>query len=116
IAWYQRAAVFVMPSRLETFGHPYIETMATGTPALVGDIPCAREMCGDAVWYAPPDRADVFADRLAALLGDGNARIALSAAGPVRAARFSWDRCAQETLGVFEEALQVRRGTRAKAG
>ena len=104
IDWYQRATVFVMPSRLETFGHPYIEAMATGTPSLVGDISCAREMCGDAVWYAPPHDAEVFAAQLARLLNDPQARESLAMRGPPRAAEFSWDRCAEETAAVLNEA------------
>lgn len=110
VAEYQRATVFVMPSRLETFGHPYIESMACGTPALVGDIPCAREMCGDAVAYAPVDDSAAWAAGLDRLLGDPGQRAALGKAGVTRAAAFGWDRCAQETLRVLWDASGKRAG------
>lgn len=106
---YRQATLFVMPSRLETFGHPYVESMATGTAALVGDIPCAREMCGDAVQYADVNSPADFAAKMAALLTDTAARRALEEKGPVRAQQFSWERCAVETLGVLREAVETRR-------
>ncbi len=108
---YQSAGIFVMPSRLETFGHPYIESMATGTAAIVGDIPCAREMCGEAVRYAHPDDPAAFAAGMAELLTNEGARRELEARGPAQAAHFGWDRCARETMQVMREAEQSgRRG------
>lgn len=104
VARYQRCTVFVMPSRLETFGHPYIEAMATGTPSVVGDIACAREMCGNAVRYAPPDDPAAFAQALAELLQDPKARARLAAAGPPRAQAFSWDATATQTLDVLAQS------------
>jgi glycosyltransferase involved in cell wall biosynthesis len=101
---YRQATLFVMPSRLETFGHPYIESMACGTPGLVGDIACAREMCGDAVEYAGVDDAAAWAHKMDVLLKDEARRAALGEAGVKRAAVFGWDRCAQETLQVFFDA------------
>lgn len=112
-ALYCQAALFVMPSRLETFGHPYVEAMATGTPALVADIPCARELCGDAVAYADPSAPADFAAKMAELLADAALRRRLGERGPARAASFSWDRCADETLGVLQEAREARRGANA---
>ncbi|MEW5847178.1 MAG: glycosyltransferase family 1 protein [Myxococcota bacterium] len=104
---YRRATVFVMPSRLETFGHPYIEAMATGTATVAADIPCAREMCGDAVQYFPPSSPAGLAEQLRQLLRDLHARAELEQRGPRQAERFSWDRCADETLAVFHEAANA---------
>jgi glycosyltransferase involved in cell wall biosynthesis len=108
VALYQQATVFVMPSRLETFGHPYVEAMACGVPSVVGDIPCAREMCGDAVAYFPPESPRALWQELRRLLLDGEAREALGRRGPAQAARFSWERCARETAAVLREAVACR--------
>jgi glycosyltransferase involved in cell wall biosynthesis len=102
---YRQCTFFVMPSRLETFGHPYIEAMATGTAALLGDIPCAREMCGDAVWYADVNAPSEFAARMATLLTDTAQRQRLERAGPPRAQQFSWQHCAEETVNVWKESV-----------
>lgn len=103
---YRDCAFFVMPSRLETFGHPYVESMATGTAALMGDIPCAREMCGDAVLYADVQSPGAFANAMARLLTDGALRADLEARGPVQARHFSWAHCAEQTVRVWRESLE----------
>jgi len=42
-----------------------------------------------------------LAECLQALLGDDNLRKALSAAGLMRAKDFSWQRCAEQTVGIY---------------
>ena len=99
------ADVLVQPSFYEGFGLPPLEAMAAGTPCLASRIDPLVEVCGDAASYCDPrDPADI-ARRLLELLEHNDARRQLSARGRERARAFTWDRSANETLGVFEQVL-----------
>lgn len=101
---YCSAAGVVMPSPLEGFGLPALEAMACGTPVIAangGSLPEVVDRAG--LLVAPFDAMD-FADAMERLDGDQALREQLSAAGMLRAARFSWERTARETLDVYAEA------------
>lgn len=51
ISLYQRASALIYPSVMEGFGIPPLEAMASGTPAIVSDIPVFREVYGSAALY-----------------------------------------------------------------
>jgi hypothetical protein len=40
------------------------------------------------------------------VLADKNLRVEMAATGPVRAARFSWERAARETMGVYRSVMR----------
>jgi glycosyltransferase involved in cell wall biosynthesis len=50
---YQHALAFVLPTTVETFGHPYAEAMASGSPLIAADTEIAREICGNAATFFP---------------------------------------------------------------
>ena len=100
------AEVFAFPSLYEGFGLPPLEALACGAPVLCGDTSSLPEVVGDAALRVDTRSVAALADGLAQLLGDAALRQRLRAAGPQRAARFSWRRTAEATLAVYE-------GTRA---
>lgn len=65
---YRHARAFVFPTFTEGFGIPPLEALATGIPVVCSDIPVIREVCGDAVRYAPPDDPAAFAREIRAVL------------------------------------------------
>jgi glycosyltransferase involved in cell wall biosynthesis len=99
------ADVLVQPSLYEGFGLPPLEAMAAGTPCLASNIEPLVEVCGDAAAYCDPRDVGDIAERLLELLQSQEMRQELRARGRERARAFSWDRCATETLRVFEQAL-----------
>jgi alpha-1,3-rhamnosyl/mannosyltransferase len=99
---YAGAAVLAFPSRYEGFGLPVLEAMTHGTPVVAADAASIPEVAGDAALYFPPGDADSLARELTRVLSDRVLVARLSAAGLTRAASFSWDRCADETLSIFE--------------
>ena len=62
-------------------------------------------MVGDAGVLVRPNDADDIAEGLGWLLGNPGFREALVERGLARAATFSWDRAARETLSVYEKAM-----------
>jgi len=101
---YRAAEVFAYPSLAEGFGLPPLEAMACGAPVVVSTADALVEVCGDAALYAPPRDTAELARQIETVLEDPAIRQRLRAAGPVRAARFTWDRAARVTLAALKEA------------
>ena len=78
--------------------------MACGAPVVVSTADALVEVCGDAALYAPPRDTAELARQIETVLEDPAIRQRLRAAGPVRAARFTWDRAARVTLAALKEA------------
>lgn len=100
-ALYAGASLFVYPSSYEGFGLPPLEAMASGVPTLVANQPTSREVCGDAVGYVEPDDVDAFAEQAARVLTDSAWRQKAREKGLRRAAKYNWDKCAQDTVGLY---------------
>ncbi len=86
------------PSLVEGFGLPMLEAMARGCPVVASDRASLPEIGGDAVLYAPPDRADIWFDRFMQLAGDAELRRALTERGRRQAEKFRWDETAKRYL------------------
>ena len=102
---YADAAVFAFPSRYEGFGLPPLEAMGMGTPVVCADATSLPEVVGDAALLVPVGDADALARGLASVLDDGAVAARLVAAGRARAASFSWENTARDTLAVYREVL-----------
>jgi glycosyltransferase involved in cell wall biosynthesis len=63
------------------------------------------EISGDAALRFPPGDEVALVRRLARLIGDDALRATLAAAGRERAAAFSWERAASDTLALYRAAL-----------
>jgi alpha-1,3-rhamnosyl/mannosyltransferase len=105
-AFYRNARLFVFPSRYEGFGLPLLEAMSAGVPAVASDLPVLRELGGEAALYAPALDEEAWAERVEELLSDGELAERLAAAGRERAARFTWERAAEDHVAVFREAAE----------
>ena len=92
---YQRARIFVYPSRYEGFGIPPLEAMACGAPVIAtrtGAIPEYAE--GAALLIDAGDR-DALGEAMLRLLRDEPLRRDLAARGIERAKKYRWDRSAE---------------------
>jgi glycosyltransferase involved in cell wall biosynthesis len=102
IGLYSGAAAFAYPSRYEGFGLPVLEAMQCGAPVVTSNVSSMPEVVGDAAILVDPDDARVVASALRRLLDDPVAAAGLGRRGIERARSFSWERCARETLQVYE--------------
>lgn len=101
-AIYNLADVFVFPSLYEGFGLPTLEAMACGCPVVSTVTGCTPEVAGDAAVLVDPYDVQQIADGILKILADDNLRADLVRKGLSRVRHFSWNRCATETLKVFE--------------
>jgi glycosyltransferase involved in cell wall biosynthesis len=105
-ALYREADAFAFPSLYEGFGMPVLEALAYGVPVVTSNTTSLPEIVGDVgVLVDPLDEAAIGA-ALVRVLADTSLRARLAIAGPERAAHFSWERCARETLAVLEGAAR----------
>lgn len=98
------ATALAYPSIYEGFGLPVIEAMAQGIPVLTSDVGATREVALGAAVLVDPTSVDSIRQGLAQLLGDSDLRNRLSHLGRERAAQFSWQAVASETLRVLARA------------
>lgn len=100
-AVYSGASVFAYPSLYEGFGLPILEAMSCGAPVITSNTSSMPEVAGDAARLVDPLNAEELASALEAVLDNEGLRAEMKKKGLVRAASFSWDRCARETLEVY---------------
>ena len=105
---YRLADCFALVSELEGFGLPVLEAMARGVPVVCSNRASLPEVAGDAATVVDPDDPVAVLEALKGALLDEELRAERSQAGRVRAAAFSWERTAEQTVCSYRAALQGR--------
>lgn len=106
-AAYRCADALILTSTYEGFGLPVVEAMRLGTPVICAQTSSLPEVAGDAaLWIDPANPASIQA-AIEAAVSSADTRNRLRKAGLARAAQFSWDKTAAETLAVFDEAART---------
>lgn len=100
-AIYSGATLLVEPSLYEGFGLPLLEAMACGTPVVCSNVSSLPEVAGDAAYYFDPRNSAAMAEAIGEVWRDGSLRDTMRHNGLARAAQFSWERAARETLAVY---------------
>ncbi|MBI4437917.1 glycosyltransferase family 4 protein [Candidatus Uhrbacteria bacterium] len=103
-----RASCLLYPSYDEGFGLPVLEAMAVGTPVIASTRGALPEVGGDAAMYVDPEDTEAMSFALSQCLLVPEGVRELKEMGLKRAAQFSWEREAKETLKVIEEAAQIK--------
>jgi len=103
---YSGALFFAFLSLYEGFGLMPLEAMACGTPVLASCRSSLPEVVGDGGLLVNPDDQEAVVAGMTALLQDPALRGRLREKGLAQAGRFSWERTAEETLGVYEKVCR----------
>ena len=107
-ALYNLATMLTHPAYYEGFGLTPLEAMACGTSVICSNAGSLPEVVGDAALLVPPDDVEAWTVAMHRMLRDEGLRSELSAKGRDRAAQFSWEKAARETLEVYRQAVAVR--------
>jgi glycosyltransferase involved in cell wall biosynthesis len=102
---YSAARLAVMSSVYEGFGLPVLEAMACGTPVISSNSSSLPEFGGEAACYFDPYDVEAMASTIERVWLDDGLRAEMGRLGLVQAAKFSWDRAAEETLRVYDQLL-----------
>lgn len=97
-ALYQGARLFAFPSLYEGFGLPVLEAFASDVPVLSASNSSLREVGGRAALYCNALSVHDISEKLERLWSEEELKTELVARGHEQLKKFSWDRCAKETL------------------
>lgn len=98
------ATALAYPSLYEGFGLPVLEAMNLGVPVLTSDVGATKEISGGAALLVDPLNVNSIREALQRILRDVTMRKHFSELGKIRAAQFSWESAAQQTLRILERA------------
>ena len=103
---YRGCKAYVFPSLSEGFGLPGLEAMMHRAPVVSSNATCLPEVYADAAWYCNPLDVHDIARSIDEILQNTELRNKLVRRGRTRAKEFSWKKMAEETLAVYQKALQ----------
>jgi len=99
---YSMAKVFVYPSLYEGFGLPVLEAMACGVPVITSHVRSLSEVTGEAAILVDPQNVEALAKSIDEVVFSTEQNYErLSRASVARAAKFTWESTARETLSVL---------------
>jgi glycosyltransferase involved in cell wall biosynthesis len=98
--FYSGAKSFLFPSLFEGFGLPILESFACNCPVLTSNSSSMPEVAGDGAILVDPKSVESISNGIVTISND-NIREDLIKKGKLQLQKFSWEKCAQETLEVI---------------
>lgn len=100
-----RATFLLFPSLFEGFGMPTVEAMGRGCPVICSNAGALPEVCGDAAIYFDPKNESSLVDVLSKAIENKIDWSIYKQKGFENYKRFSWQKCADDTLSLYKEIL-----------
>jgi glycosyltransferase involved in cell wall biosynthesis len=102
---YEAADLLVMPSRIEGFGLPVLEAMASGTPVICSRAASLPEVASDAAVYFDPSSPEELASQIEQVLHSDALRTDLRSKGLERAKQLTWQAAVQKHVELYDRLL-----------
>ncbi len=94
--------LYILPSLYEGFGIPVIEAQACGVPVVVSNTSSLPEVVGESGILVNPNSTESIATGIQKIISNPKLAADLSQKGLENSKRFSWQKCAQQTLQCLE--------------
>jgi glycosyltransferase involved in cell wall biosynthesis len=104
---YCGATALFFPSAYEGFGLPILEAMACGTPVVTTRASSLPEVGGDAPVYVSVSDPTELLTTMTLFENRQIDAMTVAMKGIARAAQFSWERCADMTIGLYRACLGI---------
>ena len=105
-ALYSGAIALTYSSLFEGFGLPILEAQACGCPVLTSNTSSMPEIGGKGALYVDPYSVESIVNGIKKL-EDRKRRMEMIKKGFENIKRFSWEKCARETLDVLENVVKL---------
>lgn len=106
---YNHAFCLLYPSSYEGFGIPILEAMRAGCPVVSTNLSSIPEVAGEAALLVDSPSTDLLLGKVNALF-DLETRDEFRRKGFQQAAKFSWDKCFDETIAFYDEVWERKFG------
>lgn len=103
---YQNGLAYVFPSLSEGFGLPGLEAMQQNLPVISSNKEPLPEVYGPAAIYFNPESVQDMAAKILEVISNGLLMEKLKILGQNQVKRYSWDKCARQTLEVYKQVLE----------
>lgn len=103
---YENAECYVLPSLSEGFGLPGLEAMVHGCPVVSSNATCLPEIYGNAAHYFNPEDTEDMMRKITGVITNKKLRDSLVKSGHNQVKKYSWQRMAEQTLKVYNDALR----------
>lgn len=97
----KNADVFVFPSFYEGFGFPVLEAQSVGVPVAASSAGSLPEILGDSALLFNPREPEEIAEAIYKIIKNPEFKKELIKKGQENVKRFSWQKCAKETLKII---------------
>lgn len=104
---YQNAAALVYPSTYEGFGLPPIEAMSQRCPVVCSNTSSIPEVVGEAGEYFDPRQPEIMVQAIENVVFSQERTSELITKGLERAKYFTWNRCAEQHLSVYQSLIRA---------
>lgn len=101
VCLYKKAEAYVFPSLIEGFGLPPLEAQNYNLPVISSNSSCLPEILGQSAIYFNPEDSIEMLEKINLLLDDEKLRQELIIKGRENIKKYSWQKCAEETLDIY---------------